>query len=128
MNRTDRGFIRSLTDVILEHCLEKTIDRSYQLNRIKLDKCSALLSQFLDQIPKRDEQEVQCLHVVKRKIVELEHPSGCLHDILSCLYDNFALSKEGFFKWRDDTDPLEQEGKGLLRKTNNPSVNLNFLL
>lgn len=114
MNRTDKGFLRSLTDVILDHCLDKTIDRSYQLNRSKLDKCSGLLSHFLDSIPQRDEQEVQCLHVVKRKIVELEHPSGCLHEILTCLYDNFALSKEGFFKWRDDTDQFEQEGKGKL--------------
>lgn len=122
MNRTDKGFLRSLTDVILEHSLEKTIDRSYMLNRPKLDKCSSLLNHFLDTIPKREEYEVQCLHVVKRKIVELEHPSGCLHDILTCLYDNFALSKEGFFKWRDDADPLEQEGKGVALRSCQPFI------
>lgn len=94
--------------------MEKTIDGSYQLNKIKLEKCSQLLTHFLESPDNdiRDDREVQCLHVIKRKIVELEHPSGCLHDILTCLYDNFALSKTGFFKWREDTDPTEQEGKG----------------
>lgn len=94
--------------------MEKTIDGSYQLNKIKLEKCSQLLTHFLESTDDevRESREVQCLHVIKRKIVELEHPSGCLHDILTCLYDNFALSKKGFFKWREDTDPTEQEGKG----------------
>lgn len=98
-----------MTDAVLEHCIEKTTDGSYQLNRVKLDGCSALLAQFLDS---KTDREIQCLHAIKRTIVELEHPSGCLHEILTCLYDNFALSKDGFLAWKDDSDPLEQEGKG----------------
>lgn len=98
-----------MTEIILEHCLAKTIDGSYELNRPKLENCSPYLNHFLDQ---EVDREVQCLHVITRMIVEREHPSGCLHEILTCLYDNFALSKNGFFKWRDDNDPLEQEGKG----------------
>jgi hypothetical protein len=85
------------------------MDGSYQLNRTKLEKCSSLLTHFINSNP---ELEVQCLHVITRKIVALEHPSGCLHEILTCLYDNFALSKEGFFKWKDDNTKDEQEGKG----------------
>jgi hypothetical protein len=109
-NREEKGFIRSLTESILDNCIEKTNgDGSYQLNRQKLEKCSPLLTQFVDNI---EEREVQCLHAIRQRIVELEHPSGCLQDILTCLYDIFALSKEGFLKWRDDTDPHEQEGKG----------------
>lgn len=77
-----------------------------------MEKCALVLANFLEQIPEREEREVQCLHVINRTIVELEHPSGCLNDILSTFYDNFALSKVGFFKWREDNDPLEQEGKG----------------
>lgn len=110
---TGKGFIRALTEEILKYCLEKTIDSSYQLNRTKLEKCTPLLNRFIDS---NVELEVQTLHVITRKIVELEHPSGCLYEIMTCLYDNFALSKRGFFKWRDDKDPLEQEGKG---KNNN---------
>lgn len=99
------------------YSIEKTIDGSYQLNKTKLEKCSSLLIHFLESsittvCEEREDREVQCLHVIKRVIVELEHPSGCLHDILTCLYDSFVLSKKGFFKWREDTDPLEQEGKG----------------
>jgi hypothetical protein len=60
----------------------------------------------------KPERELHGLHTIKRIVVELEHPSGCLHEILTTLYDNFALSKDGFLMWRDDTDPLEQEGKG----------------
>lgn len=95
--------------MILDHCLERTIDLSYQLNRQKLEKCTPVLARFIDS---NEELEVQALHVITRKIVELEHPSGCLYEIMTCLYDYFALSKPGFFKWRDDNDPLEQEGKG----------------
>ncbi|CRK98546.1 CLUMA_CG011897, isoform A [Clunio marinus] len=111
---TENGFIRSLTDSILDHCFEKTIDGSYEINNPKLEKCSAILAQFLDA---KSVREVQCLHSIKRKIVELEHPSNCFHEILSCLYSNFALTKEGFIKWRDDNDPLEQEGKGVVLKS-----------
>lgn len=98
----------------MKYCLEKTIDSSYQLNRQKLEKCTPLLVRFIDS---KVELEVQALHVITRKIVELEHPSGCLYEIMTCLYDNFALSKLGFFKWHDDNDPLEQEGKGKITIT-----------
>lgn len=113
---TDKSFVRAMTETILEHCLVKTIDGSYELIRQKLENCAPYLNQFLDQEVNR---EVQCLHVITRMIVEREHPSGCLHEILSCLYDNFALSKTGFFKWRDDEDPLEQEGKGEINFNSN---------
>lgn len=109
---TSSGVIRALTDSVLEQCIEKTTD-SYTVNRTKLDKCSLILAQFIDVAPER---EVQCLNAVKRKIVELEHPSNCFQEILSCFYDNFLLTKEGFNKWREDNDPLEQEGKGERRK------------
>ena len=97
-----------MTDIILEECIQKTLE-GFQLNKSKFEKFAPLLSQFLDT---KEEREIQCLHAIKRKIVELEHPSGCLQDILSCLYDNFALSRKGFLKWRDDNDAHEQEGKG----------------
>ena len=71
----------------------------------------------------KPEREVHGLHTIKRIVVELEHPSGCLHDILTTLYDNFALSKDGFLMWRDDNDPIEQEGKG---KKNNLKIVENF--
>lgn len=119
---TDNGNIRSLTDAILDNCIEKTIDGSYQLNRTTLVKLSAILTQFLDT---KAEREIQCLHAITRRIVDLEHPSGVMHEILTCLYDNFALSKKGLFMWRDDNDPHEQEGKG---KENSTRFDLNIFL
>lgn len=98
-----------MTDVILDNCIESTIDSSYQLNRTKLEKSLPILAQFLDL---KNERIIECLHAILRKIVALEHPSGCFQEILSCLYDNFTLTKEAIFQWRDNNDPLEQEGKG----------------
>lgn len=83
----------------------------YSLNKPKLEKLTPLLAQFYDMKPER---EVQGLHSIKRIVVELEHPGGFLQEVLTTLYDNFALSKEGFSMWRDDSDPHEQEGKGEL--------------
>lgn len=108
----------------MKYCLEKTIDSSYQLNRTKLEKCTPLLIRFLES---NVDLELQSLHVITRKIVELEHPSGCLHEILTCLYDNFALSEAGFFKWLEDNDPLEQEGKGKINEALNPDYLRLFL-
>lgn len=107
-NPADNGFIRSLTEVILIECIEKTLE-SFQLNKTKLEKLAPLLAQFFDMKPER---EVQGLHTIKRIIVDLEHPNSMLHEILTGLYDNFALSKDGFLMWRDDNNPHEQEGKG----------------
>lgn len=98
-----------MTDVILDDCIVSTTDSSYQLNRAKLEKTSPILSQFLDL---KDERMIESLHAILRKIVALEHPSGCFQEILSCLYDNFTITKSAIFQWRDDTDPFEQEGKG----------------
>lgn len=67
------------------------------------------MAQFLDM---EIERHIECLHAILRKIVALEHPSGCFQEILSCLYDNFTLTKKAILQWRDNTDSFEQEGKG----------------
>lgn len=107
-----------MTEVILAECIEKNLE-GYQLNKPKLERLAPLLAQFFDMKPER---EVQGMHTIKRIVVELEHPSNCLHEILTSLYDNFALSKDGFLMWRDDNDPLEQEGKG------EKALNLTFIV
>ena len=96
-------------ELILKRSIEKLPDGSYKLEREKLDIGASLLTQFVE---KSKDKQIECLKVIHHFMNELEHPSGCLNDILSCLYDNFALSKSAFFKWHDDSDPLEQEGKG----------------
>lgn len=97
-------------ELILRKNIEKLADGSYRVEREKLDIGASLLTQFVE---KSKDKQIECLKVVHHIMNELEHPSGCLNDILSCLYDNFALSKSAFFKWHDDNDPLEQEGKGM---------------
>lgn len=98
-----------LMNLILRNCIEKLPDGLHHIEREKLDSGTSLIAQFVE---KNKEKQIQCLKVIHQFMNELEHPSGCLNDILTCLYDNFALSKSAFFKWHDDKDPLEQEGKG----------------
>jgi hypothetical protein len=99
-------------ELMLKNSNEKLADGSHRLQREKLDSCVMLLTQFVE---KSKDKQIQCLKVIHHYMNELEHPSGYLNDILTCLYDNFALSKSAFFKWHDDEDPAEQEGKGKSR-------------
>lgn len=94
--------------LVLKNCIEKQADGSYSVDREKLDSQALLLSHFAE----KQDKQIQCLRVIHQYMNELEHPSGCLNEILTCLYENFALSKSAFFKWHDDKNPQEQEGKG----------------
>lgn len=105
---TDVGFIRSLTALVLDNCLVKESE-GYRVNKSKIEKTSLLLAQFIDM---KDNRVLQCLYAFNAKMVEIEHAVGCTHDIITCLYDNFAITKKGFNKWKDDKNPKEQEGKG----------------
>lgn len=115
----DNTFIRVLVELILRRSIEKLADGSYRVEREKLDLGASLLTQFTE---KSKEKQIESLKVIHRFMNEIEHPSGCLNDVLSCLYDNFALSKSAFFKWHDDKDPLEQEGKGVALKSIHPFI------
>ncbi|KAG5682138.1 hypothetical protein PVAND_011512 [Polypedilum vanderplanki] len=115
----DNKFIRVLMELLLKNCIEKMHDGSYRLERERLDFFAPLLTQFVE---KSKEKQIQCLQVIHRYMNELEHPQSCLNDILTCLYENFALSKSAFFKWHDDDDPHEQEGKGVALKSIHPFI------
>lgn len=95
-------------ELILKNCIEKQADGSFSVDREKLDLQVVILTNFVE----KQDKQIQCLKVIHHYMNELEHPSGCLNDILTCLYENFALSKSAFFKWHDDKNPQEQEGKG----------------
>ena len=97
-------------ELILRRSIEKLADGSYKVEREKLEQGASLLTQFVE---KSKDKQIECLKIIHRIMNELEHPCGCLNDILSCLYDNFALSKSAFFKWHDD--PLDHDGHDRLR-------------
>jgi len=99
-----------MTESVLEQCIDKTIDGSYQVNDKKLEDLAApVLCQFLDL---KAEREIHSLYAIQRLINRLQHPNKMFSTILSCLFDNFAMSKTAILKWRDDNNPAEQEGKG----------------
>jgi hypothetical protein len=89
--------------------LEKTSE-GFTVNKSKLEIASALIAAFTDG---KMDREMSCLYAINGKLVELEHPVGCTHEILTCMYDNFVFSAETFMSWRDDNNPKEQEGKGM---------------
>lgn len=99
-------------ELILKFSITKQNDGSYVVEREKLDFLVQVLSHFVEN---QEENQVQCLRVIQYYINKLEHPYGCLTDILTCLYENVALSKTAFFKWHDDDSPQEQEGKGKIQ-------------
>lgn len=43
--------------------------------------------------------------------------AGILRSIVDILYELDIISSEGFLKWRDSKNPLEQEGKGKKKTT-----------
>lgn len=110
----DCEFLRSLTTVFLDVCLEKTLE-SYIVNKSKLETASILLSNLCDG---KTDREIHCLYAINGKLVELEHPVGCTNDILTTMFDNCVFSEETFMLWKDDSNPKEQEGKGRYKKVN----------
>lgn len=102
-------------ELILRICITKQSDGSYVVEKEKLDSLVQVLSHFVE---KQEDDQVLCLKVIQHVINKLEHPYRCLSDILTCLYENVALSKSAFFKWHDDENPQDQEGKGGFLKCN----------
>lgn len=121
----DSNFIRVLMELILKNCIEKLADGSHKLEKDRMDFAASLLTQYVE---KNKEKQIDCLKVTHRFMNELEHPQSILHDILSCLYENFALSKNAFFKWHDDNDPLEQEGKGNSQSFNSKQLSNHLII
>lgn len=97
-----------MTSLLLDNCLNKE-SQGYRVDKTKLEKTVGLLAQFIDS---NKSCELQCLYAINAKIVEIEHAVGCALDIFTCLYDGFIFNKDSFYKWKDDKNPKEQEGKG----------------
>lgn len=105
---TSNEFIRTLTKTVIEHC----IDNKTKLNHGLLQKWHQILQKYIDNKPER---ELQAMYAIQRLVVELEHPQNLLHSILENLYE-YDVIMAGFTLWKDSTDPLEAEGKGVCLK------------
>jgi len=85
-----------------------------QLNVEKLSLRSAVFKKFVDNKPRL---ELQVLFALQHVMHRLEHPNKLLHSIFERLYDEDIISEEGFQAWEKNTDPAEQEGKGVALKS-----------
>lgn len=105
----DKQYIRSLSNAVFEFCI-KPFKSSYKLDQEALERYAPLLSRYIDN---KENSELQCLYSLQNVIHRFEHPQGILRSIVNSLYEQDVISSEGFMKWRDCKNVLEQEGKGV---------------
>lgn len=108
--------IRFLTTAVAESVIDGIggPTNQCQLNVEKLNLRSAVFKKFVDNKPRL---ELQVLLALQHVMHRLEHPNKLLHSIFERLYDEDIISEEGFQSWEKNSDPAEQEGKGVALKS-----------
>jgi len=108
--------IRFLTTAVAESVIDGIggPTNQCQLNIEKLNLRSAVFKKFVDNKPRL---ELQVLLALQHVMHRLEHPNKLLHSIFERLYDEDIISEEGFQSWEKNSDPAEQEGKGVALKS-----------
>lgn len=109
IDSSDKQYIRSISNAVFEHCIQPH-KQSYKLDQEALERYAQLLSRYIDN---KENSELQCLYSLQNVIHRFEHPQGILRSIVNTLYELDVISSEGFMKWRDCKNVLEQEGKGV---------------
>jgi len=111
------GFVRLLTTVLMESVIDGVGGPTNQckLNEGALQLREPVLKKYLD--GGTTELEKQALVALQYLMHRLEHPNKLLHSIFEKLYDDDIISEEAFNLWEKNTDPSEQEGKGVALKS-----------
>lgn len=108
--------IRMLTTAVVESVIDEIGGPTNQckLNEDKFMLRSDVLKKFVDN---EASLELQVLLALQHVMHRLEHPSKLLHTIFEKLYDNDIISGDSFQSWEKNTDPAEQQGKGVALKS-----------
>lgn len=108
--------IRMLTTAVAESVIDGIGGPTNQckLNEDKFTLRSDVLKKFVDN---EASLELQVLLALQHVMHRLEHPSKLLHTIFEKLYDNDIISGDSFQAWEKNTDPAEQQGKGVALKS-----------
>jgi len=101
-------FIRTLTTVVLEHCINKT-----KLDTAKIEKWHMLLQRY---IQGKAERELQALYAVQLLVERMQHPQHLLQTIFQQLHE-FEVVMEGFHLWKEERSDHEIEGRGVCIKS-----------
>lgn len=109
-------FIRSIVTAVVESALDGLGGPNVRVklnDKILINRCPILVK-YVDA---KTENELQALLALQRLMVRLEHPTKLLHSILQIFYDHDAISADGCQLWMKNSDPAEQEGKGVALKS-----------
>jgi len=106
-------FIRALMTEVCASAIEGS-GSSSKLDENLLKKRSVVLQKYLDH---QAELELQALYALQALVHKLEHPPGLMQMFFDTLYDEDIISEDAFYTWETSTDPAEQEGKGVAKKS-----------
>ncbi|XP_064642911.1 eukaryotic translation initiation factor 4 gamma 1-like isoform X3 [Lineus longissimus] len=106
-------FIRALMTEVCASAIEGSGATS-KLDDTLLKKRSVVLQKYLDH---QADLELQALYALQALVNSLEHPPGLMQMFFDTLYDEDIISEDAFYTWETSTDPAEQEGKGVAKKS-----------
>ncbi|XP_078696975.1 eukaryotic translation initiation factor 4 gamma 1-like isoform X4 [Branchiostoma floridae x Branchiostoma belcheri] len=109
----ERTFIRALMTAVCRSAIigEGTGQRC---DTQGIQKRVVLLQKYLDNESTR---ELQALFALQALMVQLDQPPNLLRMFFDTLYDEDVISEDAFYAWESNTDPAEQEGKGVALKS-----------
>lgn len=107
-----KGFVRALMTSVCSSAISGS-GNSAKVDPREIKNRGALLQKYLDH---QAEFELQALFALQALVHKLEHPPGVLRTLFDTLYDEDIISEDAFNHWEKNTDPAEQEGKGVAMK------------
>jgi len=114
--------LRGLTQKVMMACIEKKEGQEgcYVLDTDELRKFGAVvMKKYLDGVSEREKinLELEALFSLQALVHGLEHPNKLLHNVFDVAYDCDLISEDAFLEWEENTDPEEQDGKGVALKS-----------
>ncbi|XP_078615200.1 eukaryotic translation initiation factor 4 gamma 3-like isoform X2 [Branchiostoma floridae x Branchiostoma japonicum] len=109
----ERTFIRALMTAVCRSAITGE-GSNLRCDTQGIQKRVVLLQKYLDNESTR---ELQALFALQALMVQLDQPPNLLRMFFDTLYDEDVISEDAFYAWESNTDPAEQEGKGVALKS-----------
>ena len=133
----NKSILRGLTQKIIMACIErKGQGGCYVLSGDTLRQFGVpVLKKYLDGADEREKtsKELEALFSLQALVHKLEHPNKLLHNVFDVVYDcdlisevtqyisplpfSHSPSQDAFLEWEENSDPEEQDGKGVALKS-----------
>jgi len=117
-----KPILRGLTQKVMMACIEKKEGQEgcYVLDTDRLQKFGAVvMKKYLDGVNEREkiDRELEALFSLQALVHRLEHPNKLLHNVFDVAYECDLISEDAFLEWEENTNPEEQDGKGVALKS-----------